>query len=129
MTTDYVEFTKSFEACDIDTTAFSHVDHLGVAYEMLRRYDFLTACVKYANCISTIATKAGADRKFNTTVTLAFLSIIAERMGAESAGDFDMFLEQNRDLLSGNVLARWYSADRLNSEAARHAFLMPDIAA
>lgn len=129
MTTDYAELIKSFEACDIDASSFSHIDHLGVAYEMLRRYDFLNACVKYADCISTIATKAGADRKFNMTVTLAFLSIIAERMETEPASDFDTFLQRNRDLVSGNPLAKWYSADRLNSDAARHAFLMPDVAA
>ena len=129
MAKDYAEFINSFEACDIDASEFGHVDHIGVAYEMLRRYDFLNASAKYANCINTIATKAGAAQKFNTTITLAFLSVIAERMQAKPSADFDEFIAQNQDLLSGNVLAKWYTPERLQSDLARNVFLMPDVAA
>ena len=79
---DYVELTRSFENCDVDSSTFGKVDHIGVAYEMLRNYEFLDASVRYSKCINTIATLAGAAQKFNTTITLAFLSLIAERMHA-----------------------------------------------
>ena len=129
MNRDYAQFIQSFEECDIDASAFGHIDHVGVAYEMLRKYDFLTACSRYSHCINTIATKAGAAGKFNTTITLAFLSLIAERMEAVSYKSFDAFIEQNQDLLAGNLLAKWYSKERLGSDLARSVFLMPDIAA
>jgi len=60
MTVNYEELAQSFETCNIDASDFSHVDHVGVAYEMLRRYDFLDASVRYSNSIKTIATNAGA---------------------------------------------------------------------
>ena len=46
MKVNYEELAKSFEACDIDASDFSHADHVGVAYEMLRRYAFLDASVQ-----------------------------------------------------------------------------------
>jgi len=129
MSRNYVELARSFEDCDIDAGAFGHMDHVGVAYEMLRTYDFLKASVRYSECINTIATRAGAARKFNTTITLAFLSLIAERMEATRHDTFDDFIEQNQDLLSSDLLAKWYSAERLRSDLARTVFLMPDAAA
>ncbi len=126
MSKNYVELTKAFEACDIDASAFGHIDHLGVAYEMLRHYDFLSASAKYADCINTIATKAGAARKFNTTITVAFLSVMAERMEAKRAKSFEEFISQNQDLVSGNILEKWYTPERLQSDLARSVFLMPD---
>lgn len=126
MTKDYALVLKSFEACDLDASTFTHVDHIGVAYEMLKTYDFLTASMKYATCINTIATHAGAAQKFNTTITMAFLSVIAERMEIGRYECFEAFLEGNGDLLDRNVLGKWYSRERLGSDLARTTFLMPD---
>ena len=50
-------------------------------------------------------------------------------MQATRHDTFDAFMEQNQDLLSRNVLAKWYSSERLQSDLARSVFLMPDAAA
>ena len=126
MTVNYETLARSFEACDIDASDFSHVDHVGVAYEMLRRYDFLDASVRYSSSIKTIAANAGAAQKFNATITLAFLSLIAERIETTVHGSYDEFLEKNPDLFERNVLTKWYSPARLQSDLARSVFLMPD---
>lgn len=126
MTVNYEKLARSFEVCNIDAGSFSHADHVGVAYEMLRRYDFLDASVRYSNSIKTIATNAGAAKKFNTTITLAFLSLIAERIETTPHDSYEEFLEKNPDLFEGNVLTKWYEADRMQSELARTVFLMPD---
>lgn len=123
----YTSLIESFEACEIDASTFSHLDHVGVAYEMLDNYDFLMAAMKYSDCINTIATRAGAATKFNTTITLAFLSVIAERMASAQYEDFDAFIDANPDLLEGDLLARWYSQERLSSDLSRTTFLMPDL--
>ncbi len=129
MNRDYAEFARLFEDCDIDAGNFDHVDHVGVAYELLGKYEFLDAALRYSNCIKTIATRAGAPRKFNTTITLAFLSLIAERMEMARAGTFDDFITMNLDLLEGDILAKWYSPERLGVDLARTVFLMPDATA
>ena len=126
MTKNYADLLPSFEACELDAGTFTHADHVGVAYQMLKRYDFLTASFKYANCINAIATRAGAPRKFNTTVTMAFLSVIAERMETTGHETYEEFIGKNPDLHDSKVLEKWYSADRLQSDLARTTFLLPD---
>ena len=128
MSKNYAALARAFESYEIDASDFGHLDHIGVAYEMLRNYDFLDASLKYSDCINAIATRAGAARKFNTTITLAFLSLIAERMEASRHDSFDAFIAHNQDLLSSDILARWYSPERLGSDMARTVFLMPDAA-
>ena len=65
---------------------------MGVAYEMLRKHDFIDATTRYAQSIRILATKAGAPRKFHTTITFAFMSLIAERMGTTRHADYDAFI-------------------------------------
>lgn len=120
---------EQFEACEVDPSAFGHREHIKVAYEMLNSCGFIDATAKYARAIQTIATNAGAPEKFNVTITLAFLSLIAERLHATKSSNFDEFLKTNEDLLSKAVLDRWYSAEQLNSEFARTHYLLPDRAA
>ena len=59
MNSRYAELARSFEARNVDTSAFRHSDHVAVAYEILRRYDFIEATIKYAENLKAIATKAG----------------------------------------------------------------------
>ena len=129
MSRDYAEYAQAFERCEIDAGSFRHIDHIGVAYDLLGRYDFLDASMIYCKCINRIATEAGAAQKFNTTITLAFLSLIAERLDASQPENFEEFIADNQDLLSKNVLAKRYSSERLASDLARTAFLLPDLAA
>ena len=126
MNARYAELTRSFEARDLDASTFRHRDHVGVAYEMLQSYDFLDATVKYAENIKSIAAKAGVAEKINATITFAFLSLKAERIETTQHSNYDDFISQNPDLMSKDVLAKWYSPERLRSDLARNVFLMPD---
>jgi hypothetical protein len=126
MKRNYGTFTDAFERGEIDVGNFTHEDHIGVAYAMLHRYDFLTATLKYATCIDALATQAGAAQKYNTTITLAFMSIIAERIQQSGAENFGSFLGENPDLCDRDLLTRWYSKERQQSDLARTNFLMPD---
>ena len=57
---------------------------------------------------------------------IAFLSLIAERLAGESFADFESFAAANPDLMQKSALVRWYAPERLNSDLARRAFLLPD---
>jgi hypothetical protein len=120
------ELARAFEAGALDPAAFSHRDHVAVACEMLRRADFLEAAAQYAKGLKALAARAGAPEKFNATVTLAFLSLIAERMRTAEHADCDDFIARSRDLLSKDVLEPWYARERLRSDLARSVFLMPE---
>lgn len=126
---------QAFEAREVDPSTFGHADHVRVAYDMLNKYGFMDAALKYGENIDAIATKAGAAGKFNTTITFAFMSLIAERMAldkpvdqaADQAGDYDDFIFRNQDLLSKDMLGKLYSPGRLQSNTACKIFLMPDL--
>lgn len=126
---EYSELLARFEACEVGPGELGHRQHVQVAYEMLHKYSFLDACARYAKAINTIATNAGVPEKFNTTITLAFLSLIAERIHTTEKSGFEEFLAKNQDLMSKGVLGKWYSPEQLNSEFARTHFLLPSRAA
>jgi len=122
----YSELAKSFSAQTIDPGQFRHIDHMGVAYELFRGKDFVHVSRLYSDSIRGIALKAGVAEKFNMTMTVAFLSLIAERMHTTPHNDFADFVAKNPDLKSKNVLDHWYSPERLQSNLAREVFLLPD---
>jgi hypothetical protein len=54
------------------------------------------------------------------------LSLIAARQATAKSQTAAAFLEENSDLLRGNPLSGFYSAQRLADRAAREIFLLPD---
>ena len=122
-------FSERFERQEIAAEDFGHREHVQAAYELLHKYDFIEATAKYAETIKSMATSAGAPEKFNVTITVAFMGLIAERMMKTADDpDFDSFYAMNPDL-SGNALAPWYSAERIACDLSRKVFLMPDLTA
>jgi len=128
MSGDQAELLRSFEARDLDPGGFRHLHHVAVAYEMLRKYDFMEAAARYADNIRDIADKAGAVGKFNATITFAYMSLIAERMATTEHGTYEEFIARNPDLGSKHVLSKWYAPERLQSDLARSIVLLPDAA-
>ena len=125
---DCADVTLKFIAHALDNGAFHHAEHVSVAFDLLRKHDFIDAASIYAKGLRRIAADAGAPQKFNLTMTYAFMSLIAERMLLDPSGDFDGFVAANTDLMSKDVLAKWYGNDRLQTEAARSIFLLPAMA-
>lgn len=125
-TVERVEPLERFERLQFPPGTFRHRDHVEVAYGMLRKYPFLEATSRYASTIKTMAENAGAATKFNVTITVAFMAIIAERMESSEHRDFEEFGRQNPDLFSRGLLERFYSKERLQSDVARRIFVMPD---
>ncbi|MGH6872543.1 MAG: hypothetical protein ACREHE_13665 [Rhizomicrobium sp.] len=118
----------AFARGEADPSAFPHREHVRMGYEMLRRHDFAQTAHLYSRALRSMAARAGKPEAFHQTVTLAFLSLIAERMpdAEDSAGDFAGFANANPDLFEKTVLARWYRPGWLASDAARRTFLLPE---
>ena len=117
---------ERFQRGRLDPARFTHREHVRMAYEMLRRYDFPESALRYSNGLRRLCARIGRPEKFNQTVTLAFLSLIAERLAAGAPQDFAAFAAANPDLLERGALERWYSPQRLASAAARGTFVLPD---
>jgi hypothetical protein len=118
---------ERFVRGEIEPAAFPHREHVRMAFEMLRRHDFAETALHYSRALRAMSARAGNPQAFHQTVTIAFLSLIAERM-QESGGaaDFDALVRDHPELLDKAALTRWYRPERLASKAARHTFLLPE---
>ncbi|HYB32895.1 MAG TPA: hypothetical protein VED45_05635 [Steroidobacteraceae bacterium] len=111
---------------ELDAARFPHREHVRMAFELLRRYDFAETALHFTRALRAMAQRAGKPQAFHQTVTIAFLSLIAERIESGRASDFAAFARDNPDLLDKAALARWYRPERLASASARRTFLLPE---
>jgi hypothetical protein len=119
-------FLEKFLAGEIQPQNFRHADHVRAGYELLARHDFLDAAAIYCRVLKQMTERAGKPEAFHLTVTLAFLSLIAERTEPGMQVRFEDFAQANPDLMDKSALARWYKPERLNNAAARRGFVLPD---
>ena len=112
---------------ELDAAAFPHQEHVRMAFEMLKRHDFAESVWLFSRALRAMAAQAGRPEAFHQTVTIGFLSVIAERMEGGACPDFAHFAQQHSDLLDKKLLARWYRAERLGSPVARRTFVLPDV--
>lgn len=117
--TDYAVMATELAEGRLQPQGFSHRAHLGVAYEILSRHEVFEGMAVYARGLRRLTEAAGVPEKFNATVTLAFLSLTAERMAQRDYPDTDAFLDGNADLLQPGVLGRYFPADMLARDLAR----------
>lgn len=126
MTSDQAdaEFLAAFERGRLDPGAFDHAAHIRAAFLLLREADFLDAARRYGRAVQALAEKAGAPEKFNVTITLAFLALIAERMSGETSAY--ALMAKHPDLLDRHALSAWYPEPARLAEG-RTSFRLPAI--
>ncbi len=116
---------QDFLAGRIDPALFGHREHVRMAFELLERADFIDAVAGYAGALRRILERAGRPGSFSPTVTVAYLSLIAERMGMRPGASFEELIAAHPELLRRDLLLEWYTPEQLCSPLARRAFLMP----
>jgi hypothetical protein len=79
MTDDEAEL-KRFVGGESDPLHLSHREHIRIAFEMLRRHSFPEAVLHYSRALRTMLERAGRPQAYHETVTIAFLSLINERL-------------------------------------------------
>jgi hypothetical protein len=109
----------------IEGRDFRHADHVRVGFELLRHHSFPDALAAYSAALKDIAARAGNPGAYHETVTVAFLSLIAEYRATGQHADFEAFIADNPDLMDKSILERWYAPERLLSDLARRTFVMP----
>ncbi len=117
---------ERFVRGEIDAANFPHREHVRMAFELLRRHDFAESAWLYSRALRLMTAKAGRPEAFNQTTTIAFLSLIAERLERGGGPDFAAFARAHPEMLDKRVLSRWYRPDQLASEIARRTFLLPE---
>jgi hypothetical protein len=115
---------QNLEAGALDPAAFPHSEHLRLAYEMLGRYPFAEAVLRFSCGLKLLAAKTGRPEVYHETITVAFLALINERR-ATSEQTWSQFRTRNRDLFDKRCLEKWYSREQLASALARSTFCLP----
>src|SRR5262249_19715140 len=80
MTSAEREELERFMRGEVDAASFPHREHVRMACAMLQHYDFPESVVHYSRALRLMTARAGKPEAFHQTVTIAFLSLIAERL-------------------------------------------------
>jgi hypothetical protein len=116
---------RAFLQGKIDGRHFHHPQHVCVGFELLRHHGFCDALAAYSGALKGIAARAGNPGAYHETITVAFLSLIAERCAGGRHPDFESFERDHPELMDKSILARWYPSERLASAIARQTFVLP----
>ena len=93
------------------------------------RYPFLEAVARFSAALKRFAAAQGKPQLYHETITWAYLILIRERRArAGRAQTWKEFADRNADLLiwKGGVLRTLYRQETLESDLARHTFVLPD---
>jgi hypothetical protein len=122
------ELVHAFEAATLAGDAFPHAAHVRVAWYYLNRYPLLVAMTRFRRMLQRFATAKGKPTLYHETITVAYLLLIAERLGPLRGSLWTEFASRNADLLTWkpSILERYYTAETLWSDDARQTFVMPD---
>ncbi|MEZ4449384.1 MAG: hypothetical protein R3B09_07890 [Nannocystaceae bacterium] len=119
----------ALEARRLDPAAFTHVEHVRVAWTYLRRAPLLVALARFTGALRGFAAHHGVAGRYHATITAAYLILIHEaalRLPADHS--FAELRAANPELFAGGaaLLGRYFRAETLAGEAARAAFVVPD---
>ena len=119
---------ENLESGAIDAADFGHDAHVYVGWCYLQSLNLVEAIGRFRAALIRLTRKLGVPDKYHETITWFFMIMIAERRRGRAADDWAVFRDANADLLTNGsaILRRYYSRERLASDAARQLFLLPD---
>jgi hypothetical protein len=126
-------FLTLFEAAAIPADAWTHRDHVRVAFLYLRERPFAQAldglrtgiqALNRANRVQDTPTSG-----YHETITVAWTRLVAAALASsEPIPTFTIFAQRHPALLHKTRLRDFYSRDLLTSPEARSTFIEPDLA-
>jgi hypothetical protein len=123
------ELIRQFECGATEAESFHHADHVRLAFEYLSLYDALEALARFTGALKRFAVAQGKATHYHETITWTYLFLIRERLARSGCvQSWDEFASCNPDLFvwKGGVLSRFYRQETLDSDFARHTFVLPD---
>jgi hypothetical protein len=122
------EFREAFESLEIPKELFHHREHIRLAWFYSRHFPYEQAVSWMVQGIQAFAKHHGAAAKYHHTITVAWMRLVRHaECAAPRARDFSTFSAAHPQLSNPRLLEDYYSAARLQSVAARHAWIEPDL--
>jgi hypothetical protein len=122
-------FARAFEAGTVTPEQFDHVAHLRVAWVYLREAGSADAALpRMRDAIQRFAAAAGASQKYHETITVVWMRLL-EDAGTQVARRCELseLIGLRPELADKNLPLKYYSRQHLFSDAAREAYVPPDI--
>jgi hypothetical protein len=120
------EMLTGFETGQLAPGNFHHCDHVRLAWICVRRFGLSQAEEKLLRGIRNMAERAGVPEKFLHTTTVAWVRLVAARLGGGNE-TFGNWIAEWPELMNKNILDHHYSAGILESSQARNGWLEPDL--
>jgi hypothetical protein len=122
------ELMHAFEAGRVPDGGFHHRQHVQVAWNYLRAHPLPEALARFCAALRRFAAAQGASGLYHETITVAYVLLINERLGASPTLDWEAFAAAYPELLDWkpSLLDRLYRPETLSSDLARRTFVMPD---
>ena len=118
-----LDFAKAFERFEIPNEGFHHRDHIRLAWIYLKLYGLGEASSRISEAIRKFAIHHGKTEKYHETVTAAWMVLVSQ---ASHCSSFREVMVAFPQFLDKSFLSEFYSAELLQSEAARETFVDPD---
>lgn len=121
------ELLKAFESTDLPVATFSHAMHVRVAWCYLRRDPFPIALGRFATALKAYATAKSVPGLYHETVTVAWMTLINERLDGAQHLAWEAFMAAFPELFAKpSLLLRYYSEETLKTARARRMFVLPE---
>jgi hypothetical protein len=122
------DFREAFESLRIPKEMFHHREHIRLAWIYSCHFPPQQALARMVQGIQAFAKHHGAAAKYHHTITMAWMCLVRHAAcPAPQAPDFSTFAVAHVHLFNPRLLEYYYSKARLQSDAARHAWIEPDL--
>ncbi|WP_299549768.1 hypothetical protein [Seonamhaeicola sp.] len=123
------QFLEQFQAATLDPKLFTHEAHLRLAWLYIDAYGVDKAIELVKTQLINYVTVLGVTDKYNETVTVAAVKAVYHFYLRSESQTFEGFINEFPRLKTNfkDLLFSHYHVDIFNLEAARSAFLEPDL--
>jgi N-formylglutamate deformylase len=94
------EFLQQIEGCTLPKEAFTHRNHLRLAWLYLNDRQAGDPDVRIAATIQRYATSIGAATKYDHELTMRWMRLVEAAIAAAPAASFDQFIAARPELLT-----------------------------
>jgi hypothetical protein len=114
----------------VTPAGFHHRDHIHLAWRLTRELGVVAAPEAIARAIQFVAAHHGEPGKYHETLTQFWARVVGHHVASEpELTDFEQFMAVYPQLLDKDLPVRHWRRETLYSEAARAAWVEPDLLA
>jgi hypothetical protein len=123
-----LQLRAQFETQTLSNGAFRHREHVRLTWGYLTEESPEAVADRLCRSLLTLASSHGVAERFHCTLTVAWVWMIDAARRAHPDLSFDALAAACPFLLDKDAPLAFYTRDRLYSDAARKAWVEPDVA-